>query len=420
NFSGIRAEVTYFKGLMDKLGLEAEIIATGEYKTAGEIVTNEEMSDADREQINDLLDDFYGKITIDLAQDRNVKVSQMVFTIDQGPFMPQEALSKRLIDGLFYRNQLDEELRRLTSNFSGIISSSFYEKTKPEEEIWGPKPAIAVVYATGELKSGKSSSIGIFSSGSCGSETLSNSIISAADNPSVKAIVLRVDSPGGELTASDIILNSIEQAKLRKPVIVSMGDVAASGGYYISCNADKIFAEHSTITGSIGVIAGKLVMKGLYDKIGLKKEIITRGKNATFFSTYKHSTEAQQEKANSQVAEYYENFIEKVSTGRYLSIEMVDSLARGRVWSGLKAVENGLVDQLGGLSDAINEAKMMMNIEGDCDILIYPKYNFFFSPNDLIKSDFTIAVEALGLSSLPEAIPSTGYHYIMPYRIDIK
>ena len=215
---------------------------------------------------------------------------------------------------------------------------------------------------------GKSSS-GTFSSEMVGSDTLVEAIDDAAENKSIKAIVLRVDSPGGSALASDLIWHAIENAKEKKPVVVSMSDVAASGGYYIACNADKIIAEPSTITGSIGVFMGKPVVKGLYDWLGVTNEYVMRGKNAGIFRETEKWTPAEREKMVQQTNSiYFDNFVPKVSKGRNKTAEEVNTLGQGRVWTGTQAKERGLVDEFGGLEKAISVAKELAKLPADKDV----------------------------------------------------
>lgn len=420
NLTGLRAEVTYFKGLMDKLGIGAEIIHTGEYKTGYEVLTSDTMSTPEREQTNELLDDMYGKFTIDLAKDRDMSVSQVVFTIDQGPFIPEEAMNKKLIDGLFYEHQISKEIRRLIGKNVNVIGTDLYQKTEPESDRWGPLPAIAVVYATGGIASGKSSGGGFMFGKTCGSETVAGALRRASADPRIKAVVLRVDSPGGEMMASDEMLEAVEELKRYKPFIMSIGDMAASGGYYISCKGDMIFANHSSVTGSIGVIAGKVILKGMYDKLGLKNEIITRGENADLFSMYTEPSEEQIEHVSNQIWDFYDIFLENVAEGRGMETEDVDEIARGRVWSGSKAVALNLVDAQGGLLDAIEEAKMRAEIEEEFELVILPDYPGFISPSDFVGNGFVKSLKRLGIREIPEPLPKNGIYYLMPFRLSIQ
>jgi len=420
DLSGMRAEVTFYKGLLDKLGIEAEIVATGEYKSAGEIVTRKGMSDAFREQVNELLDEMYGQMTIDMANAREMPVSEMVFTIDRGPFTTSEAISGKLIDGLLYQHQIEDELRRLTAKRVKILGAEYYTETLPKRESWGSVPAIAVVYATGLITAGKSSSGGLFEGMVCGGETVAGAMKKAADDSRVKAVVLRVDSQGGDMAGSDKILSELKKTQRGKPVIVSMGDVAASGGYHISCWGDKVFADNTSITGSIGVISGKPVVKGLYDKLGLNKEIITRGKNADMFSLYTKPTEEQRDKATEQVWQYYRAFLETVAMGRGMEVEKVDSIGRGRVWAGSKAVENGLVDEIGGLMESLDAAKEAAGIKGDYDLVILPDYPGWFSPQDIFGPSLAKVFGRLQIEDLQEIMLTEGILYLMPYHLEIK
>jgi protease-4 len=265
-----------------------------------------------------------------------------------------------------------------------------------------------VVYATGDIGSGRSENS---PSGeqSIGSDTLSKALTDAANDKTIKAIVLRVDSPGGSGLASDIIWHAVEIAKAKKPVVISMSDVAASGGYYISCGANRILAEPSTITGSIGVVAGKPVVKGLYDWLGLTNEYVMRGKNAGLFRETEKFSDTERQKFQEWInTTYYDQFVPKVAKGRSKPAEYIDSVGQGRVWIGTEAKDRGLVDDFGGLDKAIEAAKELAKIPADKGvqrvILPYPKtllQELFSGSSDDSNTEQTKEQRAI-IAAMPE------------------
>jgi protease-4 len=259
----------------------------------------------------------------------------------------------------------------------------------------GEGERVAVIYATGPIMSGSSSGGGAFGGEStAGSDTVAKALNDARDDKHIKAIVLRVDSPGGTSYASDIIWHAVESAKRKKPVVVSMGDVAASGGYYVSMTANKIVAEPSTITGSIGVFAGKPVLKGFYDWIGVSNEYVMRGKNAGMFRESEPFTPEERAKFEATIKSfYYDDFIPKVARGRNRDVEYIDSIAQGRVWTGAQAKERGLVDEIGGLEKSIEIAKQLANLPADKDVrrVVFPEPRTFFEEYFGNSEDSTFA-----------------------------
>ena len=270
---------------------------------------------------------------------------------------------------LMYRDEVQKELKKLLgykeTDDLRMVSAADYRQVEAESLGLNKGERIAVIYATGDIGSGKSQNS---PSGeqSIGSETLSKAIKDATDDKNIKAIVLRVDSPGGSSLASDIIWHAVEQARQKKPVVVSMSDVAASGGYYISTNANKIIAQPSTITGSIGVVAGKPVVKGLYDWLGVSNQYVLRGQNAGLFRETEKFSDTERAKFEGWIkATYYEDFVPKVAKGRNKPAEYIDSIGQGRVWTGAQGKNNGLVDEYGGLDREVEVAKYLAQITAD-------------------------------------------------------
>jgi protease-4 len=367
---GLRAEKPFYKGTFDKLGVEPQMDHVGQFKSGSEMYTRENMSDPDREQTNVLLDSLYQRITQDIAQDRKLSGDTVRGLVDQSPLVSSELKSKGLVDDLIYRDQLDNMIKKqLNLKELHPISAVEYQKPSFRETIKEKPDKIALIYATGTILPGES--YRGFGEDFVGSTTVGDSFKNAREDSSVKAIVFRVDSPGGSPSASDMIWREVTIAAKKKPVIVSMADVAASGGYYISMGATKIFAEPSTITGSIGVYGGKFVLKGLYDKIGLNKEIIERGKHADLFSDYVPFGEEEWGIVRKHMQETYNAFTRKAAEGRKKTQQEIDSIGQGRVWTGDQALKNGLVDRLGGLPDAIQEAQKMAKLK-EFSLAVYP------------------------------------------------
>ncbi len=378
---GLSADVMFFRGALDKLGVYPEIYQIGKYKSAGDIFTRKEMSEAHREATNALIQGIYDDFVQGIAKGRNKSPADVLAIIDEAPYTAAKAKEVGLIDGAMYRDEVEKELKTKLgykeTDELPIARGSEYRDVDPESLGLNKGEKIAVIYGTGDIGSGRSENS---PSGdqSIGSDTLAKALTDAANDKTIKAIVLRVDSPGGSGLASDIIWHAVEAAKAKKPVVVSMSDVAASGGYYISCGANKIIAQPSTITGSIGVVAGKPVVKGLYDWLGLSNEYVLRGKNAGLFRETEKFSDSERQKFQEWInTTYYDQFVPKVAKGRNKNAEYVDSVGQGRVWTGTQAKERGLVDDFGGLDKAIAAAKELAKIPADKGvqrvILPYPR-----------------------------------------------
>ena len=379
--NGLAADVMFFRGSLDKLGIYPDIFQIGKYKSAGDMFTQKTMTDAHREYINSMLDDLYGHYVNAIAQGRHKTPDEVRNLIDNAPYGAIKAKEAGLIDESAYRDDVEKQIKATlgykdTDAFTPVRAVD-YRDVSPESLGLNKGERIAVIYATGDIGSGSSANS---PSGdqSIGSDTLVKAMNDAATDKTIKAIVLRVDSPGGSGLASDIIWHAVEAANQKKPVVVSMSDVAASGGYYIAAPAAKIIAQPSTITGSIGVLAGKPVMRGFYDWLGISNEYVLRGKTAGMFrETEKFSDEERAKFEDWIKTTYYQDFIPKVAKGRKKDAQSVDSVGQGRVWTGSQAKERGLVDEFGGLDRAIEVAKELAKIPADKGvervILPYPQ-----------------------------------------------
>src|SRR5215510_5766014 len=332
---GLAADVMFFRGSLDKLGIYPDMYQIGKYKSAGDTFTQKKMTDAHREYINSLLDDLYGRYLEGISKARKKSVDEVKALIDDAPYSAAKAKEVGLIDGALYRDDVEKELKKRLgykdTDDLHIARGSDYRQITQESLGLNKGDKIAVVYSAGDITSGRST-FGSDGQQTIGSDSLVRTINEVRDDKSIKAIVLRIDSPGGSGLASDIIWRAIEAAKAKKPVVVSMSDVAASGGYYIACNANKIVAQPSTITGSIGVVGGKPVIRGFYDWIGVSNEYVMRGKNAGMFRESEKFSDSERKKFIEFLNSTYEDFITKVGKGRGKTKEQIDAIGQGRVW----------------------------------------------------------------------------------------
>ncbi|QDU07960.1 signal peptide peptidase SppA [Gimesia aquarii] len=380
---GLRAEVSFYKNLFDMLDVKPDILRVGEYKSAAEPYTRTEMSEPFRKEMSAILDDYFRQIIEMISKSRGLSAQQVESAINGGPYMAVDAKKLGLIDDTAYEDQLPKLItgansktevriikryakKRLDNDFSGIAGliklMDLFAGIDSTQRV-GSGPRIAVIYATGAIMSGSSSQGSLFGANVLGSDTFIKAVHKAAKDEKVKAIVLRVDSPGGSALASDLMWRALE--KSGKPVVVSMGDVAASGGYYISMGADRIFAEPGTLTGSIGVVGGKLAIEGLFKKIGITTSVISRGNNSGTFSPMTGFSESERVAVTNLLKSVYKQFTEKAAEGRKMDYAALEKLARGRVYTGSMALKIGLVDQLGTLEEAIEYARELGKIPKD-------------------------------------------------------
>jgi len=422
SLTGLAAEVTFIKGTLDKLGIVADLEHIGDYKSASDLVTRESMSPAHREVVNSLLDDFYDQMTSEIAESRGWTQEVTKSKIDMGPFTATEAWKADLVDTLLFYDQIDDLIKQVVETKTKRLAHQTYRKRRYYKYSWAIPPKIAVIFATGFINSGKSGREFLIGD-IMGSETISKAIRKAREDKTVKAIVFRVDSGGGSGIASDVILREIIKTKGKKPFIVSMSDVAGSGGYWISCAADTIISMPGTYTGSIGVISGKVNLKGLYEKIGFSIETVKRGKHADFFTSTREFNDEEREVVKRQIKEFYSDFVSKVAKERGMSYAEVDSIAQGRVWTGRQAKDNGLVDMLGGLNLALAIAKEKAGLPEDAEVEIvtYPERKLFLElgwKTALSSSpDLKSIIEELKEENI---FKDNQILLLMPYTIDIK
>jgi protease-4 len=440
--NGFAAQAQFYRGSLDKLGIEPQFLKIGKYKNAPDQYTEKEMTEGQREVINAILDDYYNRVVSTIAETRKKSPEDVKAIIDNAPYNTTQAKEQNLIDGAFYREQVYDELKNRLGYKADdklrTIDASAYRDVSADSLNLNNGEKVAVIYASGAISGGRSSN-SPFGGEMVGSDTIVEVVNRAADDNSIKAIVLRVDSPGGSALASDLIWFALENAKAKKPVVVSMGDVAASGGYYIACNANKIVAEPSALTGSIGVFTGKPITNGFYDWVGITNEYVLRGKNAGLFRETNKWEGSELAKMTEQINSiYYTNFVPKVAKGRGKTDEEVNNLGQGRVWTGAQARANGLIDEFGGLEKAIEIAKNLANLPADKDVrrVNYPEPRSLFE--SLLSGGASVEteeqkVQKAVISALPADVRKTLRYasmldqmkrgeamMMMPYELEIK
>ena len=370
DFRGLSSESMFFKGTLEKLGIEAQIIKVGTYKSAVEPLILDKMSEPNRRQVTSFLGSMYDHFLTKISESRKVPKTTLFSIADSAKVRePKDAVVFKMVDGLLYKDQVLDLLKSRTGvdKKKDVKSVSIEEyASKGDKDGSSSSNRIAVIYANGEIISGEGNDE------TMGSERISRAIRKARTDDKVKAVVLRVNSPGGSALASDVMWREVVLTKKVKPIIVSMGDVAASGGYYIACAADSIFAEPTTITGSIGVFGVIPNMKRFFnEKLGITFDGVKTGRYADLGTVSRPLTEDEKMIFQHEVNKVYNTFTKKVADGRNRSQAYIDSIGQGRVWSGTEALRNGLVDRLGDIDDAIASAAKKAKLK-DYKIVSYP------------------------------------------------
>lgn len=366
---GLRAEQTFFRGTLNSLGIVPSFDHRSEYKTAMNMLTETRMTAPQREETEALLHSVYNQIVRGIAVDRKLDDGEVRSLADRGPLLTQEALQAHLIDHIGYRDEAIDALQTHAGHDAQLLSLARYLGRAGPPHRTGP--TIALIHAAGLIQRGDSDDNPLTGGALLGADTLAHAFREAARDPSVRAILFRIDSPGGSAVASETIWRETVQARQAgKPVIVSMGDVAGSGGYYIAAAADKIVAEPATLTGSIGVVAGKLVLGGLLEKLGVSWGTVQIGANAAIFSALEDFSPQGHQRFEAFLDEVYAGFKQRVVEGRHLSPDAVEQVARGRVWTGEEAKTRGLVDALGGYQTALALAKQAAGIAPQQDVTV--------------------------------------------------
>jgi protease-4 len=422
DLKGLRVEAVFIKNTFDKLGIHADVIHAGKYKDAGDMLTQTQMTPETHEVLDQILDQFYGNLIDTVAEGRKKQADAVRAMIDQGPFMANEALANGLIDAFGYEDQAADEMKiRLKQTELTRLSARAYSKTLPLPG--GVSRRIALVIGEGEITRGSGNS----SSDEQGitAAAFTKLLKQVEDDSSIRGVIIRVDSPGGDGVASDDILHEAKNLSKKKPVVISMSDLAASGGYFISMTGDPIVAYPNTLTGSIGVIYARMSLHGLYDKIGVNKQILKRGQFADLDSDYAPLTDQQRQKLSGQIDAFYKSFVGRVAEGRRKTFDQIEPIAQGRVWLGVQAKQNGLVDELGGLDRAVELVRQRAHIAASDRITLVPYpgkrsiLDMFFGRADESNALESKLGQALG--NLPiAALAKGGFLKLMPYSLSVK
>ncbi|WP_394750689.1 signal peptide peptidase SppA [Spongiimicrobium salis] len=430
DFKGLASEVLFFKDLQEKTGVKMEVIRHGKYKSAVEPYLANEISEANRTQIKELIGSLWNSMLEDISEDRDLSIADLNGIADTlGGRTPELAKASGLIDDIVFYDEYEAKIKKAMDvdetdaiSYTSLKDYISYANTK---KVYSGRDKIAIVYAQGEILYGEGGPNTI------GQGIINRALIKAREDDRVKAVVLRVNSPGGSALVSDVIWREVALTKTVKPVVVSMGDVAASGGYYIAVGADKIFAEPTTITGSIGVFGTIPNMSELAGRIGVNAEQIGTNKNAVDYSLFDPMTDNFRALIQEGIEETYQTFLNRVAQGRNITVEEADEVAQGRVWSGVDAQRLGLVDELGSLDDAIAEAANMAGLD-TYGIRSYPKYKSAF---DEFMEDFAgasvktkerfieeeIGSELYGiLKDMKAAMNQKGVQARMPFSLRIQ
>jgi len=429
---GLRAELMFLKGPLDKLGVQLEFEHVGKYKDAPDMFTKNESSPETREVINQVLDQFYGDFVNVIAEGRKKAPDAIRALIDNGPFVGKEALNGGLVEALVYEDEMYGLLKQqLKLSDMEKIAEHDYVRARLGNLGLDGSTKIALLVGQGDITRGATNdqgNDGITASG------MIRRIRQVRDDSSIKGVILRIDSPGGDGIASDDILHEAKLLSQKKPVVISMSDLAASGGYFIAMTGDPVIAYRNTETGSIGVFFGKVNLRGLYDKLGIKKEIMKRGHFADIDTEYAPLNDEQRAKLRTEIEVFYRGFVQRVADGRKRKYDDVEPLAQGRVWTGAQAKQNGLVDEIGGIDRAIEMVKQKANIAASEKITLVPypprrnmlqvllerDTDLTSIESRMVASRMTAKLKEL-LGDLPlGALSQGGILRLMPYTINIR
>jgi protease IV len=383
--TGVAVEQVFLHDALEKLGIDFQAAKRYEYKSAPEQFTESGFTGPSREAAARLAESVAEQLIGAIAAGRELPVEKVTELVARGPFLAPQALAEGLVDGLMYRDEVYEQVRREAGPHATLLYLQRYQRTQSLSDlprrvgssVQGMAPGqherfVATIYAHGTIRHGRSGR-----GGGMGSDTVAAALRAAANDEAARAVVLRVNSPGGSYTASDVIWREVVRLRAAgKPVVVSMGDVAASGGYFISAPADVIVVQPGTITGSIGVFMGKPVLRELFGRAGVTTDSITDGAGAaraTMFSSSRPFSETEWARINEWLDSVYADFTEKVASGRRLPAERVHELARGRVWTGADAIANGLADEVGGLREAVGIARKRAGLPDDAPVRVFPR-----------------------------------------------
>lgn len=370
---GVAVYELFARDALDKIGAYPDMLHAGDFKTAANLYTEQTFTPEHREMTEALTRDFFDQLALGVARGRRMLIGDVRALIDDGPFLPGDALARGLVDGLLYE---DELLERLAEGDEPLepLSLAAYRRVDPASLGLGDGPRLAVVHVVGAIAHGASAG------GTAGAATLVEAVRAAREDEDIEAIVVRINSPGGGAIASDLIWRELVLAGEEKPVVASMSDLAASGGYYVAMPADVIVAQPGTLTGSIGVVGGKLALGGAFDKLGVAVEEVSAGRMAGMYSPVNRFSDAARARVQQIIDAFYEEFLARAAEGRGMTRDAVHAVGQGRVWTGRQARELGLVDELGGMDAAVAAAKRLAGIEAGREVTLvqYPRPRTFF------------------------------------------
>lgn len=432
DFKGLSSELLFFKDFQEKYGIKMEVIRHGKYKSAVEPFLENKMSDENRLQMQELLNSVWETIVQDIADSRKIPVDSLNAIAEElAARTPEMALNKKLVDKVAYEDEFHNGIKKAIGvkydeDYNTVKIKDYSANVATASKSKKGSDKIAIIYAQGEIRDGEGDVRTI------GEGYVKQSLQDAVKDKNVKAIILRVDSPGGSALTSDVIWREIELTKKHKPVIVSMGNYAASGGYYISCNADRIFAEPTTITGSIGVFGAMINFKEFTNKMGIHSDVVSTHKNSANYSPFQPLDTTLKNVLTESVENIYTVFLQRVAQGRRMSMEQVDEIAQGRVWTGTDAKRLGLVDEIGGLDDAIHYAAKVAQIESykTVNFPVFKKTTeeFFNDLNPFMtaKAKESMIKQEIGeenyqiLQRIKNLQSKSGVQAMMPYEIIIR
>lgn len=423
NVKGLRAELTYLKNTLDKVGVELEFEGVGLYKDAPDTYTETSPSPQTLEVTNQILDQYYGDLIRVTAEGRKRSAEDVRTAIDNfGPFVGQDAVDRGMVDGLLFDDQIYEKL-------NGAVKAGTLKKVRARDYMkvpvsgFGGPTRIAVIAGEGEIVSAAGSPTGLDQSVMTGSE-MAKLLKQVGDDDGIQGVILRVNSPGGDAIASAEILHAAEQLSAKKPLLISMSDYAASGGYMMSMTGDHILAYSNTLTGSIGVFFGKVNLKGLYDKIGLNRYLLTRGKWAAIDSESKPLSAEDRARLQRELRAYYRGFVQRVAEGRMKDYDTIEPLAQGRVWLGAQAEKNGLIDEIGGLDRAVAliKEKAKIGASEKVTLVSFPEKRTLLQvllDRDQSASELELAIEKV-MGGFPwRSLAQGGVLETMPFSVSI-
>jgi protease-4 len=436
---GLRVEMMFVKGTLDKLGVQMEFEHVGKYKDAPDMFTRKDPTPETLEVTNEILDQYYGNLVQTIAQGRNKSPDQIRAAIDNGPFVGREALDNGFVDALLFEDEVYGELKQRLHAEIKKIGEQDYARAPSSDS--GSK--IAFLVGDGDITRGGPHDDG--SESGITATSMLRLLREVGDDSSIKGVILRIDSPGGDGIASDDILHAAKAVSAKKPMVVSMSDLAASGGYFIAMTGDPLIAYPNTLTGSIGVFFGKPDLRGLYDKIGVNKDTLKRGRFADIDTDYRPLSDEERAKLRNEIEVFYRGFVERVAAGRKRSYDQIEPLAQGRVWLGAQAKQNGLIDELGGLDRALEMIKQRAKIPASekVTLVTYPPkrtiWDLLWSrPDDAAEVESLIAKRAASTLGQPaaslvaqratsimgrfpvRALIHGGILAVMPYSIEVK